>query len=193
MALHNLNGIETSVAFGLVLQQCKNIYVAKLGDYGPSWRILRVSSLTDQIFIKANRLRSLQMKTTQMVDEPQEDAFVAIANYSAMAIIQLSYGVAEATDMDSKQSTILYDQVMSEALHLMTRKNHDYDEAWRNMRISSITDIILMKLLRIKQIEENQGRTQVSEGVESNYFDIINYAVFALIHLSEAQHTENPL
>lgn len=193
MALQNLNGIDTLEAFDLVLQQCKNIYVAKLGDYGPSWRILRVSSLTDQIFIKANRLRSLQMKATQLVDEPQEDAFVAIANYSAMAIIQLRNGVAEVPDMDNAQSISLYEEVMGEALRLMRRKNHDYDEAWRSMRVSSITDIILMKLLRIKQIEDNQGRTQVSEGIESNYFDIINYAVFALIHLSENQHASNPL
>ncbi len=185
MTLHNLQGIDTIAAFGHVLDKCRNVFTAKLGDYGPSWRILRNSSLTDQVFIKANRLRSLQMKSIQLVDEPQEDAFVAIANYSAMAIIQLRYGVAELPDMDVQQAIDAYDMVMQEALALMTRKNHDYDEAWRSMRVSSITDIILMKLLRIKQIEDNMGRTFVSEGIESNYFDIINYAVFALIHLSD--------
>lgn len=185
MTLRNLKGVETNAAFAQVLDWCREVYLAKLSDYGPSWRILRLSSLTDQIFIKANRLRSLQMKSVQLVDEPQEDAFVAIANYSAMAIIQIRHGVAEMPDMNVQYAVDAYDAVMQEALALMTRKNHDYDEAWRYMRVSSITDIILMKLHRIKQIEDNQGQTSVSEGVASNYYDIINYAVFALIHLSE--------
>lgn len=185
MKLRDLRGVDTTAAFEMVISECRKVFQAKLGDYGASWRILRLSSLTDQIFIKANRLRSLQMKTAQLVDEPQEDAFVAIANYSAMAIIQIRKGVADMPDMNPEQATAEYDLVMQEALALMTRKNHDYDEAWRSMRVSSITDIILMKLLRIKQIEDNRGLTTVSEGVESNYFDIINYAVFALIHLSE--------
>ncbi|MBK9290386.1 MAG: DUF1599 domain-containing protein [Bacteroidetes bacterium] len=182
--LGELKGVETNQAFEQVIGWCRNVFVAKMGDYGPSWRILRPASLTDQIFIKANRLRSLQMKTTSMVDEPQEDAFVAIANYSAMAIIQLRLGPADAPDLTATQALHAYDEVMDEALRLMTRKNHDYDEAWRSMRVSSITDIILMKLHRIKQIEDNQGKTTVSEGIGSNYFDIINYAVFALIHLA---------
>lgn len=190
MTLHNLQGIDTATAFGRVLALCRDVFTAKLGDYGPSWRILRLSSLTDQVFIKANRLRSLQMKSVQLVDEPQEDAFVAIANYSAMAIIQIRHGVAEMPDMDVQRAIAAYDTVMQEALALMTRKNHDYDEAWRSMRVSSITDIILMKLLRIKQIEDNMGQTSVSEGVESNYFDIINYAVFALIHLNDVDKTQ---
>ncbi|HMM12085.1 MAG TPA: DUF1599 domain-containing protein [Bacteroidales bacterium] len=179
--------MNTDEAFMQALGWCRSVYSAKLLDYGPSWRILRLSSITDQVFIKANRLRSLQMKAEQLVDEPQEDAFIAIANYSAMAIIQVRYGVADQPDMDIALAEHAYDEVMQEALRLMTRKNHDYDEAWRSMRVSSITDIILMKLHRIKQIEDNAGQTTVSEGIESNYFDMINYAVFALIHLAEAQ------
>jgi hypothetical protein len=187
----NLKYIDTNTAFEQVIDWCRHVFIAKMGDYGPSWRILRPSSLTDQIFIKANRLRSLQLKNTQLIDEPQEDAFVAIVNYSAMAIIQLRMGIADAPDLNASEAISAYNEIMDEALKLMTNKNHDYDEAWRSMRVSSITDIILMKLHRIKQIEDNQGKTAVSEGIDSNYFDIINYAVFALIHLGQANHVPN--
>ncbi len=174
---------NTSEQFQTVVEDCKKIFEAKMVDYGPAWRILRVPSLTDQIYIKANRIRSLQVKEQQMIPEGIEDEFVGILNYSAMAIIQLRRGAADKPDLSSPEATKLYLDVLKEAFELMSRKNHDYDEAWRNMRISSLTDIILMKLLRIKQIEDNNGSTLMSEGIDANYFDIINYAAFALILL----------
>lgn len=153
-------------------------------DYGTAWRILRVSSLTDQIYIKANRIRSIQTKNVRMVDEGVENEFIGIVNYSAMAIIQLRKGVSENADLSTDEAPKLFEEVLNEAFELMNKKNHDYDEAWRNMRVSSLTDIILMKLLRIKQIEDNQGSTVISEGIDANFFDIINYGIFALILLN---------
>ena len=153
-----------------------------MNDYGAAWRILRLPSLTDQIFIKAQRIRSLQINTTQKVDEGQEPEFIGIINYSVMALIQIKNGVAEQPDLNLESALNLYDKEFSKIFKLMLDKNHDYGEAWKDMRISSLTDLIIQKLLRVKQIEENQGVTLVSEGIEANYHDMVNYAIFALIH-----------
>jgi len=154
-------------------------------DYGSAWRILRLSSLTDQIFIKAQRIRGLQKNNVRKVDEGQSDEFIGIVNYSIMALIQLDRGVSEEPDIDLDESLHLYDEISENAKNLMLDKNHDYGEAWREMRVSSLTDLIIQKLLRIKQIEDNSGKTLVSEGIDANYIDMINYAVFALIHLEK--------
>jgi len=174
---------HTKKQFDEVIRHCQQVFENKQKDYGSAWRILRVPSLTDQIYIKANRIRSLQKKGERKVNEGIVPEFIGIVNYSAMALIQLELGVAEEADMENETALQLYLRYLNEARDLMMNKNHDYDEAWRNMRVSSLDDIILMKLLRIKQIEENEGKTVVSEGLEANYFDIINYAVFALIKL----------
>ncbi len=174
---------NTDKQFDEVIEYCRGIFEVKQKDYGTAWRILRLSSLTDQIYIKANRIRSLQTKNTRLVDEGITPEFVGIVNYSVMALIQLDMGVAEAPDMGAHEATKLYTRKLTESKDLMMNKNHDYDEAWRNMRVSSFTDIILMKLLRIKQIENNEGKTLVSEGLDANYQDIINYSLFALIKL----------
>lgn len=179
--------METEKEYKEVIDRCHQLYDKKLKDYGPAWRILRLPSLTDQIFIKANRIRSLQTKDSHLVDEGIEPEFIGILNYSIMAIIQLRLGVVEKPDIDNAKASELYTQVAQEAYDLMMRKNHDYDEAWRRMRVSSMTDLILMKLLRVKQIEDNHGVTIVSEGLDANYYDIINYAVFCMIQLNEAK------
>lgn len=176
---------DTTTQYQAVVAQCRDIFDKKMKDYGVAWRILRTPSLTDQIFIKANRIRSLQTKAERLVNEGVESEFVGIINYSAMAIIQLRLGVSEHPDLMPERASELHNQAIQEAFDLMSRKNHDYDEAWRSMRVSSMTDLILMKLLRIKQIEDNDGNTIVSEGLDANYYDIINYAVFCLILLSE--------
>lgn len=152
-------------------------------DYGSAWRILRLPSLTDQIFIKAQRIRSLQENEVRKVDEDESGEFIGIINYSIMALIQLERGIAEQPDLDVEEATKLYDEKIKLTKDLMEAKNHDYGEAWRDMRISSLTDLILQKLLRVKQIEDNKGKTLVSEGIDANYQDMINYAVFALILL----------
>jgi len=154
-------------------------------DYGSAWRILRMESLTDQIYIKAQRIRSLQKNTTQKIKEGQEVEFIGIINYSLMALIQLQKGVADQPDLDVKKAIQLFDEKSQKVYDLMLKKNHDYGEAWRNMRVSSLTDLILQKLLRVKQIEKNDGKVIISEGVDANYQDIINYAIFAKIHLRE--------
>lgn len=174
---------RTSQQFEEVIQHCKNVFEDKQKDYGTAWRVLRTSSLTDQIYIKANRIRSIQVKGNQKVEEGVIPEFIGIVNYSVMALIQLDLGIAEEADLTASQATEKYSKYIYEARDLMLNKNHDYDEAWRNMRVSSLDDIILMKLLRIKQIEDNEGKTIVSEGLDANYFDIINYAIFALIKL----------
>lgn len=174
---------KTREQFETIAGYCRDVFVNKQLDYGTAWRILRPSSLTDQIYIKANRIRSIQTKGEQKVDEGIAPEFIGIVNYSVMALIQLELGVAEEPDLDGEKALEYYNKYLYAARDLMLDKNHDYDEAWRNMRVSSLDDIILMKLLRIKQIEDNQGRTTVSEGLDANYFDIINYAVFALIKL----------
>lgn len=174
----------TLLQYKQVIENCLQVFEAKMKDYGPAWRILRASSLTDQLFIKASRIRSIETKNKKMVDEGIENEFIGIVNYAAMAIIQLERGAADKPDMEAGQALKLFEQTLGQALELMQRKNHDYNEAWRNMRVSSLTDIILMKLLRVKQIEDNQGNTIMSEGIDANFFDIINYAVFALILLT---------
>ncbi len=174
---------KTAGQFEEVIGLCRDVFLKKQHDYGSAWRVLRTSSLTDQIYIKANRIRSIQTKGTQKVNEGIISEFIGIVNYSVMALIQLEKGVAEEADLDEKTALELYNKYIYTARDLMLNKNHDYDEAWRNMRVSSLDDIILMKLLRIKQIEDNKGKTLVSEGPDANYYDIINYALFALIKL----------
>ena len=165
---------------------CRNLFEKKLADYGAAWRVLRPSSVTDQIYIKVNRIRTLQMTDKKMIDEDEEEGFIAIVNYSVIALIQLDRGVSEALDKEDKAEIMaLYDDFIQKARDLMEKKNHDYGEVWRDMRISSMTDLIYQKILRTKQIEDNEGKTLVSEGIEANYFDMLNYAVFCLIKLSE--------
>ena len=154
-------------------------------DYGSAWRILRLSSLTDQIFIKAQRIRSLQIKKEKKIDEGQEPEFIGIINYSIMALIQIEKGISNDPDMNISQAIDAFNNQVIIVKDLMLKKNHDYGEAWKDMRVSSLTDLIIQKLLRVKQIEDNRGKTIVSEGVDANYHDIINYSVFALIHLQE--------
>ena len=166
-----------------IIADCKSLFKKKLVDYGSAWRILRLPSLTDQIFIKAQRTRSIQLNEIQKVDEGQADEFIGIVNYSIMALIQIEKGHSEMPDLDNDECIVLYDKMSENTRSLMLNKNHDYGEAWREMRVSSLTDLILQKLLRIKQIDKNNGNTLVSEGVDANFADIVNYAVFALIHL----------
>lgn len=180
-----MNNSKTEQEFHTVLAQCRKLFVDKMKDYGPAWRILRTPSITDQIFIKVKRIRTLQTTTERLVDEGIEPEFIGIVNYAAMGIVQLQLGVVDQPDLNSEEATRLYDQVTNEAYELMTRKNHDYDEAWRDMRVSSITDLIMSKVLRTKSIEDHGGKTLVSEGLDANYYDMINYAVFALILLNE--------
>jgi len=174
---------KTAQQFETIMQQCTAVFEKKMKDYGTAWRILRPSSLTDQIYIKANRIRSIQQKGEQKIKEGFVPEFIGIVNYSVMALIQLEKGAAEGPDMPEKEALDYYRKYLENARNLMLNKNHDYGEAWRNMRISSLTDIILMKLLRIKQIENNEGKTVASEGLDANYYDIINYSVFALIKI----------
>jgi hypothetical protein len=184
----NYNRIQmsnTSAEFDKIISQCRSLFIKKMSDYGSAWRILRLPSLTDQIFIKAQRIRSLQENQVQKVEDDIEGEFVGIINYSVMALIQIEKGIAQQPDLDTESATELYDKMVSATKTLMENKNHDYGEAWRDMRVSSLTDLILQKLLRVKQIENNKGKTEVSEGVEANYQDMLNYAVFALILMSE--------
>lgn len=154
-------------------------------DYGTAWRILRTSSITDQIFIKASRIRSIEEKGISRIDEPVQDEYIGIVNYCVMALVQLEMNSEDGLDLEVSEAEGLYDKWIEVSKELMEDKNHDYGEAWRDMRVSSMTDLILMKLLRVKQIEENEGQTIISEGLDANYLDIINYAIFALIKLSE--------
>lgn len=176
---------KTLEQYKTIVDDCKSLFEKKLKDYGSAWRILRLPSLTDQIYIKAARIRSLQEKTIQKVDEGQESEFIGILNYSVIALIQLEYGVVETPDFSVEKSIKEFEKQTTLSLELMRNKNHDYGEAWRDMRVSSITDLILQKILRIKQIEDNKGKLLVSEGLDANYLDMINYAVFALILLRE--------
>jgi len=176
---------QTIDQYNQVIGACKQLFAKKSKDYGTAWRILRVSSITDQIFIKAQRIRSIQEKGKQKVDEGMKPEFIGIVNYCVIAIIQLSLDKNAPMEIPYEDLEPMYDTTVAEVMTLLADKNHDYDEAWRDMRISSITDIILMKLLRVKQIEDNQGKTLVSEGVKANYQDIINYAVFCLIKIEE--------
>tara|TARA_B100000963_G_C22601605_1_gene660497 strand:- start:1276 stop:1821 length:546 start_codon:yes stop_codon:yes gene_type:complete len=175
---------KTTEQYTKVINVCREIFRNKTFDYGTSWRILRPSSLTDQIFIKANRIRTIQVTGENKVGESFEDAFSSIVNYCVMAVIQLRHDFDfEDGELMSDTALKWYDEVFKEAFELMESKNHDYGEAWRDMRVSSLTDLILTKILRIKKIEDNKGKTVASEGAEGNYFDMLNYAVFALIHL----------
>ena len=176
---------NTALQFSEVISQCRDLFSKKLQDYGAAWRVLRPSSITDQIYIKVNRIRTLQMTDVKMVDEHEEDEFIAIVNYSIIGLIQLEKGFSENLDEDKTEILKLYDDYAQKAKDLMLRKNHDYGEAWREMRISSITDLIYQKVLRTKQIEDNQGKTVASEGIDANYYDMLNYAAFCLIKMME--------
>jgi len=187
---------KTTTEYGSAVNKSKDIFIKKMHDYGTAWRILRTSSITDQIFIKARRIRSIEQKREQRVDEGVEPEFIGIVNYSVIALIQLEIGeiilnetTSNIPDLPKNQVKKMYDNCIHTAQNLMGDKNHDYDEAWREMRISSLTDLILMKLLRIKQIEDNQGKSLISEGIDANYHDIINYAIFALIKLEGRKDT----
>lgn len=162
---------------------CRDIFTKKTYDYGASWRIMRPESITDQIFIKANRIRSLQIKGESKVGEGIQPEFIGIVNYGIMGLIQLKYGHADDVDMDPDKVVALYDEYMQQTLTLLEAKNHDYDEAWRLMRVSSYVDLILMKIQRTKQIEDHEGKTLISEGIDANYMDMVNYSLFALIKL----------
>ena len=174
---------KTNTEYTNVINVCRDIFSKKTKDYGTAWRILRPSSLTDQIFIKAQRIRTIQETGQNKVGEAIEDEFIAIVNYCIMALIQLREKDLIDLEISPDQAVELYDKYAKEAFELMAKKNHDYGEAWREMRVSSLTDLILQKILRVKQIENNKGATIMSEGVDANYFDMLNYAVFALIHL----------
>lgn len=178
---------NTSQEFDKVIAMCRDLYSKKMKDYGSAWRILRLPSLTDQIFIKAQRIRSLQENEVRKIDEDETGEFIGIINYSIMALIQLDLGVVDQPDLDWETAVRLYDEKVAITKALMEAKNHDYGEAWRDMRVSSLTDLILQKLLRVKQIEDNKGKTLVSEGIDANYQDMINYSVFALILMGFAK------
>ncbi len=182
---------KTLEQFREVVSRCRDLFLKKTADYGTAWRILRPASVTDQLYIKALRIRSIEEKREQMVADSVESEFVGLVNYSVLALIQLELSEEAPLELDAKKVAELYDRHIAENIRLLQAKNHDYGEAWRLMRVSSMTDLILQKLLRIKQIEDNAGQTLVSEGLEANYRDIINYAVFALIRLSEESQTNN--
>tara|TARA_B110000003_G_scaffold276446_1_gene322967 strand:+ start:18113 stop:18646 length:534 start_codon:yes stop_codon:yes gene_type:complete len=175
---------NTSNQYDLVVEHCRNLFSKKMSDYGSAWRILRLPSLTDQIFIKAQRIRQLQENKDRKVDEGEKSEFIGIINYSLMALIQIELGVVDHPDLTTEAATELYDKHIAITKELMENKNHDYGEAWRDMRVNSLTDLIIQKLLRVKQIEDNKGKTLVSEGIDANYQDMINYSVFAMIHMS---------
>lgn len=177
---------QTEREYRRVIERCKDIFTKKNQDYGPSWRILRLPSITDQIFIKAQRIRTLQENGFAKVDEGEISEFLGIVNYCVMALIQIELGEDKRTDFTAAQLTEMYDAQVVKIIELLFNKNHDYGEAWRDMRVSSMTDIILMKLFRIKQIEDNEGKTLISEGVSAGYQDIVNYSVFCLIKLGVA-------
>ncbi len=178
---------QTVGEYKQVIKACKDIFLKKSKDYGTAWRILRLPSITDQIFIKAQRIRSIQDKGTQKVDEGITGEFIAIINYCVIALIQMNLTDNDPYELDVESLEPLYDAKVTETMELLMNKNHDYGEAWREMRVSSMTDIVLMKLLRVKQIEDNAGKTLISEGVDANYQDMINYAVFCLILMGFAK------
>jgi len=190
-SIKDTNKLETQsitvTEYALIIQHCRNIFLKKTRDYGTAWRILRPTSVTDQIYIKALRIRTIEQTLENKVGEGIIPEFIGIINYSIIGILQLDLVSEKNMELTEQIGSILYDQVVAETLELMQAKNHDYGEAWRDMRVSSITDLILMKLLRVKQIEDNQGQTLISEGIRANYQDILNYAVFALIKLNHAR------
>lgn len=176
---------KTVLQYDSIITKCREIFTKKMKDYGTAWRILRTSSLTDQIFIKAKRIRSIEDKGINKVGESIDNEYIGMINYSLMALIQQELGINETDDTNHETVLASYDKQFEATKQLMLNKNHDYGEAWRNMRVSSLTDLILMKILRIKQIEDNEGKTLISEGIDANFQDIINYSVFALIKLEE--------
>lgn len=178
---------NTSQEYDVIIGVCRELFIKKMKDYGSAWRIMRLPSLTDQIYIKAQRIRSLQQNDVRKIDEDEASEFIGIINYSVMALIQIELGIADQPDLNSEQVATLYNQKIAFTKSLMEAKNHDYGEAWREMRINSLTDLILQKLLRVKQIENNKGKTIVSEGIDANYQDMINYAVFALVLMNYKQ------
>ncbi len=176
---------DTSKQYDEIINECRDLFIKKMSDYGSAWRILRLPSLTDQIFIKAQRIRQLQESKDRRVDEGVQPEFIGIINYAIMAMVQIDKGIADQPDLSVDEAVGFYDQYVQTTKELMENKNHDYGEAWREMRVSSLTDLILQKLLRVKQIENNEGKTLVSEGIDANYQDMLNYAVFALILMKE--------
>lgn len=179
--------MQTGKQYDEVIRECRVIFQKKIRDYGTSWRILRPQSLTDQIFIKAQRIRTLEQGSVQKIEESIDDEYRGIINYAIIALIQLELGNSDEYSIAEQTALSLFDSYAAKIKMLMEAKNHDYGEAWRDMRISSFTDLILMKLLRVKQIEENNGKTLISEGIDSHYMDMVNYSVFALIKLKEQQ------
>lgn len=179
--------MTTNQQFDQIASVCSDIFLKKMKDYGCSWRILRPASVTDQIFIKANRIRSIEIKGVSKIDEGIRSELIAIVNYGIVGLIQLELGFSESDDLTYEQGAALYTKYLEAAKKLMMDKNHDYDEAWRSMRMESYTDLILQKIYRTKQIEDNKGKTIISEGIDANYFDMINYAVFGLIKISETE------
>ncbi|MEJ1223559.1 DUF1599 domain-containing protein [Sediminicola sp. 1XM1-17] len=178
---------QTSEQYDAVVKICRDLFLKKMKDYGCAWRILRLPSLTDQIYIKAQRIRGLQENEVRKVEEDEKSEFIGIINYSIMALIQIEKGVVEQPDLSAEEALTLYNKHINNTKTLMENKNHDYGEAWREMRVSSLTDLILQKLLRVKQIEDNKGKTLVSEGIDANYQDMVNYSIFAMI-LLESQN-----
>ena len=179
---------KTLVEYDSIIDICLDIFTKKLKDYGSAWRILRISSLTDQIFIKAQRIRSIELKGIQKVDEGIEKEFIGIVNYAVIGLTQIKLGISDSIDdVKNEEAINLFKSITSEAKKLVIAKNHDYGEAWRDMRVSSLTDLILQKLYRVKQIEKNNGSTIISEGIDANYLDMLNYAVFALIKLEKSE------
>ena len=182
--------LQTNEQYDSIIAICQDIFSKKMQDYGSAWRILRTSSLTDQIYIKAKRIRSIEEKGVSKVDEGVFPEFIGITNYAIMALIQLELDGDEDLEIEKDRCLFMYDAYFVQAKDLMSNKNHDYDEAWRDLRVSSLTDLILMKLMRIKQIEDNKGETIISEGLDANYLDIINYAVFAMIRIEELKEAK---
>ncbi|GCC52154.1 DUF1599 domain-containing protein [Chryseotalea sanaruensis] len=178
---------KTAIEYKQVISTCQELFAKKTKDYGTAWRVLRLPSITDQIYIKAQRIRSIQEKGMQKVDDPIRDEFIGIINYCVIALIQLQLNDDSKLEMSYDELKPYYDKAVQETFDLLQNKNHDYGEAWREMRVTSITDIILMKLLRVKQIEDNHGKTLVSEGIKANYQDMINYAVFCMIKLTTGE------
>ncbi|HET6243670.1 MAG: DUF1599 domain-containing protein [Bacteroidetes bacterium] len=178
---------NTTAQYDFALNICKDIFINKMKDYASAWRILRTASITDQIFIKAQRIRNIEENGVQKVDEGIKPEYIGIVNYAIIGLIQLELGTSKDLDLPLNQAEVLYEKFANNAKSLMLNKNHDYGEAWRDMRINSLTDLILMKILRTKQIEDNKGTTIISEGIDANYYDMINYAIFALIKLEETK------
>lgn len=177
---------KTDRQFDKIIAHCQSIFEKKMKDYGAAWRILRLPSLTDQLFIKVNRIRTIQEKGHNKIEDSINEEFAGIINYAVIALMQLSLPETSHPDLEAQQAMDDYKKYVIKAKELMQKKNHDYGEAWRDMRVSSITDMILQKIVRVKKIEDNKGKTIISEGLEANYFDILNYAVFALILLEDA-------